>query len=162
MDETEAAETPEDKSRIRHYADILNPLFWHDEFNRVDRLFELVCTLVRASGIKDTGWDSHLESINLLDDLGHLCQIELPTEKFTFPDNTRVRLTLISYCHATEMNFPYELVANLLRLHLGMNYCMHPFAHLDRPITKRVNGVKIVDSIIAASLSLAKIRSEDE
>jgi hypothetical protein len=70
MDETEAAETPEDKSRIRHYADILNPLFWHDEFNRVDRLFELVCTLVRASGIKDTGWDSHLESINLLDDLG--------------------------------------------------------------------------------------------
>ena len=25
MDETEAAETSEDKSRIRHYADILNP-----------------------------------------------------------------------------------------------------------------------------------------
>jgi hypothetical protein len=151
MDETEAAETPEDKSRIRHYANTLNPLFWHDEFNRVDRLFELVCTLVRASGIKDTGWDSHLESINLLDDLGHLCQIELPTDKFPFPDNTRVRLTLISYCHATEMNFPYELVANLLRLHLGMNYCMHPFAHLDRPITKKVNGVKIVDKSIAAS-----------
>ena len=40
--------------------------------------------------------DSHLESVNLLDDLGHLCQIELPTDKFTFPDNTRVRLTLIA------------------------------------------------------------------
>jgi hypothetical protein len=106
MDETEAAETPEDKSRIRHCADILNPLFWHDEFNRVDRLFELVCTLVRDSGIKDTGWDSHLESINLLDDLGHLCQIELPTDKFTFPDNTRVRLTLIATANSDQDDIP--------------------------------------------------------
>jgi hypothetical protein len=150
MDETEVAEAPEDESRIRHYADLLNPLFWHDEFNRVDRSFELVCTLVRTSGIKDTGWDSHLESINLLDDLGHRCQIELPSDRLIFPDNTRARLTLISYCHATEMNFPYELVANLLRLHLGLNYCMHPFGYLDRPITKKLNGVKIIDKIIAA------------
>jgi hypothetical protein len=151
MEQPDAETQPEEKSMMRHYADILNPLFWRNDFNRVDRLFELVCTFVRAAGMKDTGWDSHLESISLLDDLGNLCQLELPNDKFPEPDNTRVRLTLISYCHITEMNFPYDLVANLLRLRLGRKYCMSPFAHLGRAITKNINGVKTLQKILPAS-----------
>jgi hypothetical protein len=53
-------------SRMRHYADILNPLFWNEELNRVDRVFEWACTMVRVTGMKDTGWDSYTESIALL------------------------------------------------------------------------------------------------
>ena len=56
-------------SRIRYYADILNSLFWNDDFNRVDRMFEWACTMVRVTGINDTGWDSYTESIALLEDL---------------------------------------------------------------------------------------------
>src|SRR5271170_7420427 len=119
MEQPEIPEPTGEKTRMRHYADILNPLFWHDDFNRIDILFELVCTLVRAGGMKDTGWDSHLESVALLEDLSNLSLIDLPTDKFPVAANTRARLALISYCHMTEMDFPYDLVTNLLRLRLG-------------------------------------------
>jgi hypothetical protein len=48
--------------RIRRYADILNELFDATRFNRIDHLFELVCTLVRAGGIQGPGWDPWYES----------------------------------------------------------------------------------------------------
>ena len=148
----DASETsPDGQSRVRHYADILNPLFWHDDFNRVDVLFELVCTLVRAAGLKDTGWDSHIESIDLLKDLDNLGQLDLPSDKFPAPENTRARLALISYAHVTEMNLPYELVANLLRLRLGLKYCMQPFAHLGRPVTRKGSKGKVIEKIIPAT-----------
>jgi hypothetical protein len=137
--------------RIRHYADILNPLFWHDDFYRIDRMFEWACTLVRAAGLKDTGWDSYNESLALLDDLTHLQQMSLPTEKFPSPEQTRARLALISYCHVIEMGFPYELLTNLLRLRVGLKYSIDPLSHLDRPIGKKINGVKVVQRIIPAS-----------
>jgi len=138
-------------TRIRHYADILNPLFWHHDFYQVDRLFEWGCTLVRAAGLQDTGWDSHDESLALLEDLKNLQEMDLPTERFAAPLHTQARLALISYCHVIEMDFPYELLANLLRLRVGLKYSIHPFAHLDRPIEKKINGVKVVQRIIAAS-----------
>ncbi len=138
-------------SRIRHYADILNPLFWHDDFYRIDRLFEWACTVVRASGLKDTGWDSYTESLALLNDLTQLQQIELPVDKFPLPDHTRARLALISYSHVIEMSFPYEILANLLRLRVNLKYSMDPLSHLDRPIEKKINGVKVVQKVIPAS-----------
>jgi hypothetical protein len=133
---------------IRHYADILNPLFCHEDFNRIDRMFEWVCTLVRAAGLKDTGWDSYNESVALLDDLKHLREVVLPTDKFPSPRHTRARLVLISYCHLIEMNFPYELLANLLRLRLGLKYSMDPLSHLNRVINKK--SVKTVQIILAS------------
>jgi hypothetical protein len=81
-------------ARVRHYADILNPLFWHDDFYQIDRMFEWACTLVRAAGLKDTGWDSYNESLALLDDLTHLQEMALPTGKFPSPEHTRARLAL--------------------------------------------------------------------
>lgn len=122
---------------MRHYADILNSLFWDDSFNRVGLLFELVCTLVRADGMKDTGWDSYYESLTLLEDLSNLQLLELPSEKFPHPENTRARLALISYCHVIEMNLPYDLLANLLRLRTGKKYSTEPFAHLRTPIIRK-------------------------
>jgi len=42
-------------SRMRYYADILNPLFWNDDFNEVHRMFEWACMMVRVTGMKDAG-----------------------------------------------------------------------------------------------------------
>jgi hypothetical protein len=77
---------------MRHYADILNPLFWNEEFNRVDRMFEWACTMVRVTGMKDTGWDSYTESIALLEDFTQLMGLELPVARFPNPANTQARL----------------------------------------------------------------------
>jgi hypothetical protein len=128
-----AAQTdPEEqsKSRVREFADILNPLFWMDDFNRPERLLEFACTLVRAAGLEDTGWDSYQESLVFMEDLKRLWALIFPQNVFPEPTHTRLRLYLICYCHMTEMDFPYELMANLLRLRLGMKYCISPFAHL--------------------------------
>jgi hypothetical protein len=147
-----ATATPEPaKSRTRHFADILNPLFWHDDFYKMDRMFEWACTLVRAAGVKDTGWDSYTESLALLTDLTHLMHIDLPNDKFPQPADTKARLALISYSHVLEMDFPYELLANLLRLRLNLKYAMTPFSHLNRPVYKKINGVRAIVRIAPAS-----------
>jgi hypothetical protein len=130
-------------SRIRHYADILNPLFWNNDFNRVDRMFEWACTMLRVTGMKDTGWDSYTESIALLDDLTQLMGLELPKDRFPNPAKTQARLALIAYSHMIEMSVPYELLANLLRLRMGMKYSIEPLAHLNLLENTKVNGVKV-------------------
>jgi hypothetical protein len=133
-------------SRMRHYADILNPLFVNEKCKVFETLFQFVCTLVRAAGMTDTGWDSYTESTEFLKDLANLRTLDFPNEKFPDPLNTHARLALISYCHITEMNFPYDLIANLLRLHLGLKYHTNPLGSLAEPIYRKVNGVKrIVD-----------------
>ena len=131
------AEEIQPKSRFKEFAEILNPLFWADEFNRADRLLEFVCTMVRAAGLEDTGWASYQESLTLLEDLKGLWSLDLSRETFPEPDNTRMRLYLISYCHVTEMNFPYGLMANLLRLRLGKKYAIEPFGHLDQRANRK-------------------------
>src|SRR6266516_1659781 len=100
------------EGRVRHYAEILNGLFDLTFSNDVAWLFEFVCTLVRSAGVQDAGWDSYYESEAVLDDLRKLSQIDLPAADFPNPDFTRVRLALFSYCHVTEMDLPYSLVAN--------------------------------------------------
>jgi len=132
------------QARVKRYVEVLNPLFWDESFYAIDLFFEYVCTLLRASGVKDTGWESYYESLAFLADFKALGEIELATQKFADPAQTRTRLALISYCHVTEMNLPYELLANLLRLRVGGRYAMHPFAHLRTPITKKISGIKTI------------------
>src|SRR3989442_299337 len=92
------AKLPNDfHKRVRRYADTLNPLFWHDSFYQASVLFEYVCTLVRAGGMQDEGWDAYLESQAMLDDLKKLADMELPAERFRDVERTRARLALISY-----------------------------------------------------------------
>lgn len=128
--------------KVRPYADILVPLFWDRKYDtNIDALFDMACAMLRATGIRDTGWDSYTESIAFLDDFTALMQIDMPKESFPNPESTQTRLALTAYSHMIEMNVPYELLANLLRVQLGMRYSTDPLSHLDRydPKKKRIN-----------------------
>ncbi len=83
--QTDPEEQP--KSRVREFADILNPLFWMDDFNRPERLLEFACTLVRAAGLEDTGWDSYQESLVFMEDLKRLWSLDLSPN--VFPEEIR-------------------------------------------------------------------------
>jgi hypothetical protein len=146
-------------SRMRYYADILNPLFWNDDFNKVHRMFEWACTMVRVTGMADAGWDSYIESQALLQDITNLMTLELPVEKFPSPSHTHARLALIAYSHMIEMDAPYDLLANALRLRLGMKYSVEPLAHLNKLRDTRINGVK-TKRVVRAS-PIAKISEID-
>lgn len=135
--------------QVRHYAEILNPLFDACFFNTTDSLFEFVCTLVRSSGIQDSDWDPWYESQATLDDLRNLSSLELPPDRFPDADRTRMRLALLSYSHLTEMDLPYELVANLLSLRLGKKYNVSPFRDLAVPTRRKKRG--LIPKLIAPS-----------
>jgi hypothetical protein len=137
---TESPENTVFKERLRYYAEILNPLFDSSLFMKTDALFEFVCVLVRPSGIHGPDWDPWYESQDTLDDLRNLAALDLPAQAFPDPNRTRVRLSLLSYCHLTEMGFPYALVANLLRLRLGLKYDVDPFRNLYTAIRKKDPG----------------------
>ena len=77
------------RQRVRHHAEALNPLFDPTPFMPSDRLFEFVCTLVRAGGIEDAEWDPWDESKATLNDLSNLAKIDLPKDLFPYPDRTR-------------------------------------------------------------------------
>jgi hypothetical protein len=98
---------------------------------------------VRVTSLKITGWDSYLESITLLEELTYLTQLDLPEDHFPHPKNTQARLAVLSYGHMIEMNGPYELLANLLRLRLGQRYSIHPLEHLNGMRVDKVDGKKV-------------------
>jgi hypothetical protein len=122
---------------FQRYVDALAPLFDPANHMRVDRLFEFVCCLIRAGGIEDQGWDPIVESAALIEDLDKLSAEPLDPEKFKHPERTRARLALLSYCHLTEADFFYHVLANLARLRAGDKYNMVPFFDLRR---QRKNG----------------------
>lgn len=115
---------------FQRYVDALAPLFDPANHMRVDRLFEFVCCLIRAGGIEDQGWDPIVESAALIEDLDKLSTESLDPEKFKHPERTRARLALLSYCHLTEADFFYHVLANLARLRAGDKYNMAPFFDL--------------------------------
>lgn len=125
------------RARIRRYAEILNPLFDPRPHMAAARFFEFICTLVRADGMQGPEWDPFYESEAVLDDLTNLAKIQLPAEHFPDPVRTRIRLALLSYCHLTEMDLPYVLIANLLRNRLGRKYDLEPFLDLMVPTGKK-------------------------
>ncbi|MEK9138113.1 MAG: hypothetical protein AAB393_13390, partial [Bacteroidota bacterium] len=86
--------------------------------------------LVRSGGIELLPLDPWYESKAFVDDLRNLSEIDLPLQRFPAPEKTRMRLALQSYCHVTEMDLPYDLLANLLRLRLGQKYLIDPFHDL--------------------------------
>ena len=126
-----AVDTPVEEP-FGHYIKALGPLFDPDQHMNVDRLFEFVCCLVRAGGIEDQGWDPILESTALVDDLSKLSAERLDPQKYDHPERTRARLALLSYCHVTEADFFYHVLANLSRLRAGAKYDMEPFSDLRR------------------------------
>ncbi len=161
MPEKEQQQQDAFRKLVRHYADMLNPLFDTTLHNEHDWLFEFVRVLVRESGMKDAGWDAFQESRAVLDDLSKLARLELSPESFPDAERTRARLWLLSYCHLTEMDFPYTLIANLLRMKLRQKYRMDPFADLATPIKRKINGKKVVVALKRPSPN-AKIRRIEE
>jgi hypothetical protein len=117
-------------TRQRHYANLLNDLFDPTLHMESHRLFEFVCSLVRAGGIELGGFDPWYESKAIIDDMGNLSALDLPEDRFPDRNKTRIRLALLAYCTLTEMDLPYLVVANLLRLRMGSKYHIDPFHDL--------------------------------
>jgi len=118
--------------RQKHYANVLNDLFDPTPHMNSIRIFEFVCALVRAGGLELGGFDPWYESKAIIDDIRNLSQLALPEEHFPEPVKTRIRLALVAYCTLTEMDLPYILIANLLRLRCGEKYHLDPFHDLAR------------------------------
>jgi hypothetical protein len=113
-----------------HYANVLNDLFDPTPHMNSIRIFEFVCALVRTGGLELGGFDPWYESKAIIDDMRNLSQLDLPNGRFPDPLKTRMRLALLAYCTLTEMDLPYVLVANLLRLRSGKKYHVEPFHDL--------------------------------
>ncbi len=123
------------------YLGLLAPLFEPNRDGDVRELFEFLCCLVHPAGIESADENPLVETIALIDDLGALARQNLPVRDFEHPDRTRARLALLSYCHLTEVDFFYSLVANLLRIRCGERWALAPFADLARPVeTKKKAG----------------------
>ena len=98
---------------------ILNELF--KDAQQKDE-FEFCCTLLRLKGLESAGWDSLEESLQLINQV--LSLINAPID-----NGFKIRMSLMLYCHITEMNDFYKIVANLLWVLLGERYTMEPFFH---------------------------------
>lgn len=83
--------------------------------------FEYCCALLRIRGMEGAGWDTLQESRMLLSQT--LSCIASPIDP-----GFRVRLLLLAYCHAVEMNFIYDMIANMIQISRGERYCMNWFA----------------------------------
>ena len=118
--------------RQKYYASILSDLFDPTPHMNSIRIFELACVLVRAGGLELGGFDPWYESKAIIDDIRNLSQLDLPPERFPDPLKTRIRLALLAYCTLTEMDLPYVIIANLLRLRNGEKYDIEPFHDLAR------------------------------
>jgi hypothetical protein len=108
------------------YSKTLTPLFLPEDPISND-IVRYVASLLRIVGMEDAGWDPHLESRALLEDLNSLLQIALPKERFPESTLTTWRLGLLFYSHIVEMDAPYEVLTNLLRFRLGKGYSPNPY-----------------------------------
>jgi hypothetical protein len=108
---------------INAYCQKLAPLFQCSG----DR-FDFILAILRATGHENAGWDTLPESLQVLDDLLDLASAELPSEYFNQPDLTRLRLRMFEYCHLVEMDAPYEIIANLCRVKIGLRASQFPFS----------------------------------
>lgn len=82
--------------------------------------FEFCCALLRVRGTEDVGWDTLSESQDLIYDT--LSMIEAPISQLF-----EKRLKLLLYCHLTEMDDMYSIIANLLWITIGERYHIDPF-----------------------------------
>jgi len=119
--------TEDDIAAIRdRYVKTLTPLFLPEDPISHD-IVRYFASLLRIVGMEDAGWDPHLESRALFEDLNSLLQIDFPKNCFPASDLTTWRLGLLFYSHIVEMDAPYEVLTNLLRFRLGKGYSPNPY-----------------------------------
>jgi len=111
---------------------ILNPLF--EKAKTVDE-FEFCCAILRIRGIEGPYRDPFRESYELTQQL--LGLIQAPID-----GGLQIRLILFLYCHLTENDDIYNVVANLLLITTGKRCHITPFAALPKPSKKHPPGYR--------------------
>src|SRR5579872_7131724 len=96
---------------------ILKDLF--ESAKRKDE-FEYCCALLRVRGMEGAGWDTLHESHTLL--VQTLSFASSPVDS-----GFKIRLLLLAYCHAIEMNFIYDMIANMTLISQGESYIVDCF-----------------------------------
>lgn len=132
-----------------------NPQFAEQYYSALDTLFtkareidefEYVLTLIRVrGGIEDAGWDPLLETDAFFSEFWALLQAPLN-------NYTKIRLSLVLYCHLLEVESIYWLIENMLRVVEGTGQNLYPFAQLYRRSKK--------GAIPPSSASIVKFISE--
>lgn len=119
-----------DDKEFKKYRDIYIPklekLFFPEEPAKND-IIKYFSSLLRVTGMEDSGWDPHAESKGLLNDINHIFKLDLPKEHFPDPGKTSWRMGLFMYSHILEMDAPYEVITNLMRYQLGHGYSPNPY-----------------------------------
>jgi hypothetical protein len=110
--------------------DFLSDLFW-SAFRKAP--FEVLCAVLRVSGMEDADWDPFEESKAAFEDYNALLRLDeaMPSQA------GRWRIGLLMYCQAVEMTAPQEFLANLLRVLSGKKYHIKPFGSLGRTNKKK-------------------------
>lgn len=110
--------------------DFLSDLFW-GAFRKAP--FEVLCAVLRVSGMQDADWDPFEESKSAFEDYNALLRLDAAT----LSSAGRWRIGLLMYCQAVEMTAPQEFLANLLRVLGGQKYHIKPFGSLGRTNKKK-------------------------
>lgn len=110
--------------------DYLSDLFW-SAFRKAP--FEVLCAVLRVTGMQDADWDPFEESKAGFEDYNALLRLDVNTLSQT----CRWRIGLLMYCQAVEMTAPQEFLANLLRILGGEKYHIKPFGSLGRANKKK-------------------------
>lgn len=97
--------------------------------------FEYCCALLRIRGMEGPGWDTLQESHTLL--LQALSFAGAPIDS-----GFRIRLLLLAYCHAVEMNFIYDMIANMTQISQGERYCSNWFDPENKAATYPIQKIK--------------------
>lgn len=113
--------------------EVLRPLF---EKAQLTDEFEFACTLLRILAMEDAFWDPFEETYKVTRQLTGL--INAPID-----EQLRLRLLLFLYCHVTEADDFFNVVANLLRITAGERYSSIPFDALPRQSRKRPQGHRL-------------------
>ena len=95
--------------------------------------FDMVCTLLRVSGIQDEKWDPFEESLDAFKDYNWL----LKQAKDAPTSYGEWRIGLLMYCQAVEMTAIHAMLANIFRCLQGKKYHLNPLGHLGRSNKKK-------------------------
>jgi hypothetical protein len=110
-----------------HYEPLLRGIF--ENAKSTDE-FEFVCALLRVRACEDAGWDPFIESQRAVADFARL--IDKQENVYS-----KARISLMAYCHITEISGVYEVLANLLMISVGLRFNMMPFRFLNESLSKK-------------------------
>lgn len=110
------------------YLDVLSPIFLPPMEEAISKdVVNYFSSLLRVAGMEDRGWDPYQESRKTLSDLASIINFNNFDDELEKSNHMALRLCLIYYSLAIEMNAPYEVILNLLRFQQNEGYSINPF-----------------------------------